>query len=318
LNLQYFDQQDNFENELNAYIITIVNIFILLIVISVFISYLVSSWLIRPLQKIRASFAKVEFGKQNTYIEYEANDEIGDLVKEYNKKLNELEIAAKKIVQSEKESAWREMAKQVAHEIKNPLTPMKLSLQHLQRTFNPEDPKSGEKLQKVSASLIEQIDTLTNIANAFSNFARLPKANMAELDLGNLITSVAHLFDAESKIHLEIDSDYIVQADKDLITRVFNNLITNSIQASYETSKPEIVIHVKKDAASIIVSIKDNGHGISEEQQTKIFEPYFTTKSTGTGLGLAMVKRILENHNATIQIKESSSKGTTMEIQFSI
>jgi signal transduction histidine kinase len=318
LNLQYFDQQDNFENELNAYIITIVNIFILLIVISVFISYLVSSWLIRPLQKIRASFAKVEFGKQNTYIEYEANDEIGDLVKEYNKKLNELEIAAKKIVQSEKESAWREMAKQVAHEIKNPLTPMKLSLQHLQRTFNPEDPKSGEKLQKVSASLIEQIDTLTNIANAFSNFARLPKANMAELDLGNLITSVAHLFDAESKIHLEIDSDCIVQADKDLITRVFNNLITNSIQASYETSKPEIVIHVKKDAASIIVSIKDNGHGISEEQQTKIFEPYFTTKSTGTGLGLAMVKRILENHNATIQIKESSSKGTTMEIQFSI
>lgn len=316
LNLQYFDQQDHFENELNAYIITIVNIFILLIVISVFISYLVSSWLIRPLQKIRSSFAKVEFGKQNTYIEYDAKDEIGDLVKEYNNKLNELEVAAKKIVQSEKESAWREMAKQVAHEIKNPLTPMKLSLQHLQRTFNPEDPKSGEKLQKVSASLIEQIDTLTNIANAFSNFARLPKATMLELDLGQLISSVAQLFNSESNIELIIEQGCIVQADKDLITRVFNNLITNSIQASYESKESEIIIRVKKENKLIRVEIKDNGHGISEEQQAKIFEPYFTTKSTGTGLGLAMVKRILENHNATIQIKESSSNGTTMEITF--
>ncbi len=318
LNLQYFEQQDNFENELSSYIITIVNVFILLIVLSVIVSYLVSSWLIQPLQKLRLNFSKVEFGKQNTYIEYESNDEIGALVKEYNKKLDELEVAARKLVQSEKESAWREMAKQVAHEIKNPLTPMKLSLQHLQRTFNPNDPKSGENLQRVSNSLIEQIDTLTNIANAFSNFARLPQANMIELNLTELIKTVAHLFSSDAEINLELSEKIILDADKDLITRVFNNLISNSIQAVSSDKKAIISIQAELIEKQISVSIKDNGCGIKEEQRAHIFEPYFTTKSSGTGLGLAMVKRILENHSATIEIAETSEKGTTMLIVFLI
>ncbi|WP_430405498.1 ATP-binding protein [Fluviicola sp.] len=317
LNILHFDQRNVFEEQLRQFFVAILNVFMLLLVLSILVALLVSSWLTGPLMLLRKSFSQFELGKNSQEISYKAQDEIGSLVAEYNHKLNELAEAAAKLAQSERESAWREMAKQVAHEIKNPLTPMKLSVQHLQRVFDPNDPKSAERIERVTGSLIEQIDALTHIANEFSNFAKLPQPVIAEIDLVGLIKTVVALFDNDDNVHVKLelnssDSTIGVPGDKEMLLRVLNNLISNGIQAVSMGASAEIVISVETDEEHAFIRVKDNGTGIPEDQIQTIFEPYFTTKSTGTGLGLAMVKQIVETHHGSIEIEQTSPEGTTV------
>jgi nitrogen fixation/metabolism regulation signal transduction histidine kinase len=235
------------------------------------------------------------------------------LVKDYNKKLEELEFAADKLAQNERESAWREMAKQVAHEIKNPLTPMKLSVQQLLRVYDPENPASAQKLEKVVNSLIEQIDVLTNIANEFSNFAKMPRPNEEQVDLLALINRVIELFRHDDNVDIELNTDLqevIIMADKDQILRVFNNLIKNAIQAAAEERHSNISIHIVRTEKNYLIRIRDNGTGISPEQRAKLFVPYFTTKNAGSGLGLALCRQIIESHRGTIELESTSDQGT--------
>lgn len=314
LNLLQFDKQNAFQNELRQFFVAIMNVFMLLLVVSILMAVVVSSWITKPLQLLRNSFAQVELGKNNQRIDYKSKDEIGYLVAEYNHKLTELAEAVAKIAQSERESAWREMAKQVAHEIKNPLTPMKLSVQHLQRVFDPNDPSSKTKIDKVTASLIEQIDALTSIANAFSNFAKLPQPKMSPIEVNGLVQTVVDFFHQESNALVTaqlFESELRVNGDKEMLLRVLNNLITNGIQAAISGSKPEISVSIALQEDRVLIRVKDNGTGIEADQAERIFEPYFTTKSTGTGLGLAMVKQIVEQHDGTIYIEHTDSKGTT-------
>lgn len=316
LNILHFDQRNVFEDQLKQFFVAILNVFMLLLVLSILIALMVSSWLTSPLMLLKKSFSQLELGKNSSQINYKAKDEIGSLVAEYNHKLSELAEAAAKLAQSERESAWREMAKQVAHEIKNPLTPMKLSVQHLQRVFDPNDPKAKERIERVTNSLIEQIDALTHIANEFSNFAKLPQPVMAEIDLIDLTKAVVALFDNDEdvavKLELNASEAIFVNADKEMILRVLNNLISNGIQAVALNVKPAIVISIESDSENCYVRISDNGSGIPKEQIQTIFEPYFTTKSTGTGLGLAMVKQIIENHGGSIEIEKTSESGTSV------
>lgn len=316
LNILHFDQKNVFEEQLRQFFVAILNVFMLLLVLSILIALLVSSWLTGPLMLLRNSFSQLELGKNSQQINYKARDEIGSLVAEYNHKLRELAEAAAKLAQSERESAWREMAKQVAHEIKNPLTPMKLSVQHLQRVFDPNDPKAAERIQRVTSSLIEQIDALTHIANEFSNFAKLPQPVMAEIDLKELTKAVAALFDGDAAVHVKLVADTSetirINADREMILRVLNNLVSNGIQAVSINEEPRIVISIETDPGFAYVRIRDNGTGIPQDQIETIFEPYFTTKSTGTGLGLAMVKQIVETHHGSIEIEETSPEGTTV------
>lgn len=317
LNLQHFGQQKEFENQIQQFLVAIMNVFILLLALSITIAIFVSSWVTLPLRILQQNFAKVQFGKYNQPIPYLANDEIGVLVKEYNNKLEELAYAAQQIAQSERESAWREMAKQVAHEIKNPLTPMKLNLQQLQRAFDPNDPEAKNKINRVASSIIEQIDALATIANEFSNFAKMPQANESILDLIPLIEGVVLFFEEDGEAEITFHSDEekcIVFVDKDLILRVLNNLIKNAIQAIPFDQKGEIHIRLKSTQTLVTIEIEDNGSGISEEAQDKLFVPYFTTKSNGTGLGLAMVKQIIQMHQGKISC-ESSKAGTTFTIE---
>ena len=293
LNVQHFAQQGEFENQVQSFFVAILNVVMFLLVLSIVGAVFVSGWITKPLRMIRKSVSNVSFGQHNAHIAYKSNDEIGALVAEYNKKLTELDEAALKLAQSEREGAWREMAKQVAHEIKNPLTPMKLSVQHLQRVFDPNDPNSGEKITKVTNALIEQIEALTGIANAFSNFAKLPQPIMSNIDLVEILKNVIGLFENNSEAHVELHNSYLslpMQADKEMLVRVFNNIIANGIQAVIIGQHAEINVKVKVERDNVYVSISDNGSGIKEEQINTIFEPYFTTKTTGTGLGLAMVK----------------------------
>ncbi|WP_343635122.1 ATP-binding protein [Fluviicola sp.] len=317
LNILHFDQRNVFEEQLRQFFVAILNVFMLLLVLSILVALLVSSWLTGPLMLLRKSFSQFELGKNSSQINYKAQDEIGSLVAEYNHKLNELAEAAAKLAQSERESAWREMAKQVAHEIKNPLTPMKLSIQHLQRVFDPNDPKAAERIERVTSSLIEQIDALTHIANEFSNFAKLPQPVIAEIDLGSLIKAVVALFDSDSNVDISLELNnsqqrILIPGDKEMLLRVLNNLVSNGIQAVAMNRKATILITVETTGELALVRVKDNGTGIPEDQIQTIFEPYFTTKSTGTGLGLAMVKQIVETHHGSIEIEHTSSEGTTV------
>lgn len=320
INLQHFGQQQEFENQIEKFLVAIINVFILLLAVSIILAIFISNWLTEPLRILQGSFARVKFGEHNQRILYDRQDEIGALVKEYNQKLEELEYTAQQLAKSERESAWREMAKQVAHEIKNPLTPMKLSVQQLLRSYDPNDPDIESKLQRVAHSIIEQIDALTRIANEFSNFAKMPQPTHQRHDIVELIRGVCELFSGKPDILITLESDrdeVFANIDKDQFVRVFNNLIKNAIQAIPEDQEGRISIEITT-GNDIEIKIEDNGVGIPEEKRDKIFVPYFTTKGTGTGLGLAMVKQIIENHNGSIYFDSELNQGTTFYVHLPI
>ena len=320
LNLQYISKQDDLENQISGFLLAIINIMVLMLAISIILAITLSNRLTSPLKYIQESLRNVKLGSKSKAIEYEGADEIGELVKEYNKKVEELQKSAEQLAKSERESAWREMAKQVAHEIKNPLTPMKLSIQHMKRSIEVKDEMSQDKLNKVTASLIEQIDALTKIANEFSNFAKMPKAVEDEVNLIEVLQNAYGVF-ADSNQHQielinQIQKEATVWADKALLLRVFNNLIKNAIQAIPPTEEGLIKIILTEENNQFLIEVKDNGVGISEEQAESIFVPYFTTKSTGTGLGLAMTKQIIENMKGQIWFESKIDKGTSFFVSF--
>ncbi len=313
INLPYFAKQSDFENEIAGFLSAIINIFVLLLALSIVIAVFVTSKIVDPLKQIQESLSGFKLGNQQQPIAYKGNDEIGVLVQEYNTKLKELQESSEKLAKSEREMAWREMAKQVAHEIKNPLTPMKLRIQHFQRSFDPNADDAEEKIQKFAASLIEQIDTLTNIANAFSNFAKMPKAHFEDTDIVYVLQSAADTFSAEEEAEITVSSDVpslVIQADKELLLRVFNNLIKNAIQALTPGKKGSIQSQIRTFSDHVQITVQDNGVGIPEEMRDKIFVPNFTTKSTGAGLGLAMVRQIIESHQG--EISYESKPGQTI------
>jgi nitrogen fixation/metabolism regulation signal transduction histidine kinase len=317
LNLQHFGQQQAFEEQLKSFIIAVVNVFIILLLLSIGIALLVSNWVTSPLKLLQKRVSGLEI-TSDVKIEYSGKDEIGMIVSAYNLKLDELQSAAKKLAKSERESAWREMAQQVAHEIKNPLTPMKLSIQQLLRVYDPTDMQTTEKVKRVLNSIIEQIDGMTRIANEFSNFAKMPEPIKKEIDLIALIENTVSFFEAEETIKFHIQSNekrLIVKVDKEQWVQVFNNLIQNAIHAIEGRQNGEITISVRKEKGCVFINVTDNGCGISEAEQEKLFVPYFTTKSSGSGIGLSMVKQIVENHDGEISFVSELNKGTTFEIK---
>lgn len=318
MNLPYFARQSDLEEGLSDYITTILNVYVVLFLVSLFTGLVVTTYVTKPLRIVQQQLAKISLGKRNEPIDWQSNDEIGRLVNEYNQMLVKLEESASLLAKSEREGAWQEMAKQVAHEIKNPLTPMKLNLQYLQKVVNEGGEDFSEKFKKVSASMIEQIDTLAHIANEFSNFAKMPKVNLEQVNLIEVIQSTIELFKNE---HTQITfssklESSIVLADKNQCLRVFNNIIKNAIQSIPEDRNGKIEIDVTMQNEMVLVSVKDNGSGISDAMKEKIFVPNFTTKSTGTGLGLAMVKNIITAFGGQIWFESNEGKGTIFYLTF--
>ena len=321
LNLPYFSKQNELEKEISFFLEALINIYVLLFVLSVLVAIFISNYITGPLQLIRSKLRNVTLGKSNELIEWKGKDEIGSLVNEYNRMIIELTESAERLAKSERESAWREMAKQVAHEIKNPLTPMKLSVQHLERTWKDNDSSFDKKLERFTQTLIEQIDTLTNIADEFSNFAKMPKANNETFDLSVILGRVIHLFKDTQNTDIIYRSElpksnngYYVHADKEQLLRVFNNLLKNAIQAIPKDKKGMIDISVFIEKENVIVAISDNGIGISEEQKEKIFVPSFTTKTGGMGLGLAIVKNIVQSAGGKVWFTTKEQIGSTFYV----
>ena len=316
LNLSYFSKQEIISEEISKLVVTLINIYALLFLIASIIAFFVSEKITKPLSEIKQKFSELSLEKTNTPVIYNRNDEIGELVNEYNRVINELEKSAELLARSERETAWREMAKQIAHEVKNPLTPMKLSIQFLMRAWNNNDENFDEKIRKISKTLTEQIDALSKIAGEFSDFAKTSSTQNTKINLTELIQSVITLFANRHNVNFELSSDdkkITVFADKEQIIRVFNNLIKNAIQAIPDGENGEIKIHISNKDKYARVSISDNGSGIPNDILDKLFIPNFTTKSTGTGLGLAIVKKILEQYNGKIEF-ETSPEGTTFYV----
>jgi nitrogen fixation/metabolism regulation signal transduction histidine kinase len=314
VNLQHFGQQTEFENQIQNFLVAIINVFMLLLALAIVFALFIANWVTSPLRLLQDNFSKLRFGKHNQQITYHKNDEIGALVKDYNQKLEELENAAHQLAKNEREGAWREMAKQVAHEIKNPLTPMKLSIQQLLRVYDTTQPDSEKKLQKVAYSIIEQIDALANIANEFSNFAKLPTTHLVALDLLPILRNVFEVFQQQASCKISLTTalpNVDVLADKDQMIRVFNNLLKNALDAIPLEREGEIHLLISLESGHYVLSLQDNGIGIPEEQQPRLFVPNFTTKTSGSGLGLAMVKQIIEHHRGTIRFETRDGQGTT-------
>lgn len=302
-NFPYYGKQKSFREDISYFLVALVNVYVLFLIAAALLAVFLSRSITNSLTLISDNIRNVQFGKKNQEIKWKNDDEIGLLVKQYNLMLAELEKSAELLGKSEREGAWREMAKQVAHEIKNPLTPMKLSIQHLQRALNDNAEDVKELTQKISVRLIEQIDNLSNIATAFSDFAKMPQGNFNEINIEPILNSAVELFRESENVSINLNyspKEYFVTGDKEQLMRVFINIIKNSTQAIPEKINGIIDINIEEKMDNFIISFKDNGVGIPVEKREHIFEPNFTTKNSGTGLGLAISKNIIERMNGKI------------------
>jgi two-component system, NtrC family, nitrogen regulation sensor histidine kinase NtrY len=319
LNLPYFAKQSELEEEISVFLVALINIYVLLFVFSVVMAIFLSNFITGPLQLIRTKLRDVKLGKSNELIEWNGRDEIGSLVNEYNRMIVELSESAERLAQSERESAWREMARQVAHEIKNPLTPMKLSVQHLERAWKDKAPDIDKKLEKFTRTLVEQIDTLSDIASEFSNFAKMPESNPENFNVVELAKNVVNLFKDTPEAEVIISSlsspQIMVRADKNQLLRVFNNLIKNAIQSMPVDQKGRVEISIKTENNFVLIEVKDNGEGIPDDQKEKIFVPSFTTKTGGSGLGLPITKNIVNDAGGRIWFKSVQGSGTIFYVE---
>ncbi len=311
--LPYFARQGELEQERAAGVVAIVNLFVLLFVLSLVAAAVITNWTTRPLALLQRGLERIALGAHNEPIPYQGRDELGALVDVYNRKVEELRASAERLAQSERESAWREMARQVAHEIKNPLTPMKLSIQLFQRSWDPTAPDAKEKLDKLSTGLVHQIDALSGVASAFSQFAQMPVADPEALDLKDVARAAVDVFHASPGISIVLHEgpSLPVLADREHLLRVFNNLLKNAVQAIPEGREGRIDVRLREQDGHALATVTDNGSGIPERIHDRIFTPSFTTKNSGMGLGLAMVKRIVEQAGGSVRFESREEEGTT-------
>lgn len=317
LNLPYVEDDGFYENALNTFLIRLGQVYGLMLLIAFAIAYFLSSFITSKLETIANRLKETRLLKRNEKIGTDASSrEIHALISAYNELVDELEWSAVKLAQSEREDAWREMAKQVAHEIKNPLTPMRLSVQSFERRFNPEDPNYKEKLKEFCLTMIQQIDTMTAVASAFSNFASLPAQQNESINVVEVIALALEIFN-EDYIKFEPQtSEIIANMDRTQLVRIITNLVKNATQAIPENKIEKIVkVSVKRDQHSIWISVTDNGSGIEPEIQKRIFEPKFTTKTSGMGLGLGIIKNIIENYKGSITFETKPNVGTRFNVR---
>jgi two-component system nitrogen regulation sensor histidine kinase NtrY len=312
-------QQEALQEKMLSFVGYLLNLYVFLLLIASATAIAIAKSITNPLSKLDEKLRAFKLGK-NRPLEWKSQDEIGQLIDAYNDMIKALEVSTEKLKQSERENAWREMAKQVAHEIKNPLTPMKLSIQYLKHAQRTDPQKARELIEQVSKTLVEQIDGLAHIATAFSNFAKMPKAEMAPTNINETLHSIYQLFLPQLSGHFKLtltlpEQEVVVMADQKQLLRVFNNLLKNAQQAIPHHREGDLTIRLSVEQPFAVVEVSDNGTGIPAEVQANIFQPNFTTKSSGMGLGLAMCKNIVESANGSIYFTTSPEEGTSFFVK---
>lgn len=315
IKLEFSQDNTEQEQELQEFMYRLAYVYLLMLLMAVALAYFLSSYITRSIKTISDKIHKTRLNKRNEKIVFESgSSEIITLVNAYNRMIDELQESAVKLAQSEREQAWREMAKQVAHEIKNPLTPMRLTVQSFERRFDPEDPKIKEKLKEYSQTLIQQIDVMSSIASAFSDFAKMPTQKREEIDVVEVVKLALEIFN-ESYISYSFTADKLIgNLDKTQLIRIVTNLITNATQATEGIEDPKIEVKVSSESDTIKIAVSDNGKGIDTAVEHLIFEPKFTTKSSGMGLGLPMIKKIIEAYGGSIAFTSCESEGTIFTV----
>lgn len=320
LNIPYVEDDGFYEKELRQFLIRLSQVYSFMLIIAFALAYFLASYITKSLKTISDKINETSLNQKNEKIVIEANSrEINSLINAYNQMVDKLEESATMLAQSEREQAWREMAKQVAHEIKNPLTPMRLTVQSFQRKFDANDPNLKQKLDDYSKTLIQQIDTMSAVASAFSNFASMPAQQNETLNVVEVVEFSLDIFN-EDFIRFESNSDEIITVmDRTQLIRIINNLVKNAIQAIPEEQENKaVLVSVNAEEDNVIIAVKDNGIGINTENTERIFEPKFTTKTSGMGLGLGIIKNIIENYKGTITFESELGKGSTFIVSLPI
>ncbi len=321
LNIPYFSSESNLKNEISNFLVTIINLNAFIFLIAGIVALFITNRITKSFSVISDKMKKINLEKRNEYIEWKRDDELGALVVEYNKMVSKLDESALALIKTEREGAWREMARQVAHEIKNPLTPMKLSMQFLQKSIESNAPNVRELTESTARTLVEQIDHLSQIAGEFSQFANIENSKKELFDLNNALTTVLNLYSSNDQLYITqnlLPQPVMIEADRTHINRLFTNLVLNALQSIPENTMARISINESLKDSNVIIEIVDNGMGIAEDIRSKIFTPNFTTKTSGTGLGLAMCKRMVEQAKGEIWFETNAGNGTTFFVQLPV
>lgn len=317
LSIPYFTSQQELNQEISSFLVTLINLNAFIFLITGLVALLITNRITRSFMLISDKMKQINLSKNNEIIEWDKNDEIGGLVTEYNKMVEKLQASADALARTERQDAWREMARQVAHEIKNPLTPMKLSLQYLQKAINDESPNTRQLTASVSKTLVEQIDHLSKIAADFSQFANINNAHKEHFDLHEVLHPLLTLYSKNPGMQFTwqpLPHAINIYADKTQMNRLFTNLFVNAAEACEGVTDCRIWVREKIDGENITIEIEDNGSGISDDMKNKIFTPNFTTKTSGTGLGLAMCKNIVDIMGGHINFDTKPGNGTTFYV----
>ena len=319
ISIPQFLSKNEYNADVQSFLVVIAHISLIIIILFIIISIVIGRRLTSPLTTIENRLKDIRLGKENKKIDYKGNDEIGQLVAQYNRTVDELEKSAQLLATSERESAWKLMARQVAHEINNPLTPMKLTIQQLQRSKAMNDARFDSYFDKSATTLIEQIENLSQIAGTFSTFARLPEPVIEKVDVAKRISSVVQLF-ANNNENVEVsytgtNEGIYSHTDKKQLIQVFNNLLKNALQSIPSSKKGIIEVTLKHSETTIWIEFKDNGNGVPAEIKDKLFVPNFTTKSTGMGLGLAISRNIIRSSGGDVTFESEKGKGTVFQVR---
>ena len=318
LNTPFFSSQPDLRSEILNYVLTYINFILLISFVFVTIVLVITRRVTDPLVRLQEKMRQVDINKANEQLEWKSKDEIGALIDQYNQLVVALEKSAAELRRTAAESAWRGVARQVAHEIKNSLTPMRLSVQMMQRAAEQQGGELDERFQRTSRTLLEQIDALSDIASSFSSYAKLPENHPQPMDLAELVGNVVNLYDNADNItfqyHKTPDADYTFNGDKTQLNSAIGNIIKNATQAIGDRSDGRVEVVLDASATAFVVTVRDNGKGIKEEDKKMIFVPNFTTKSGGTGVGLSLAYNIIQSAGGTITFESTAGEGTSFVI----
>jgi signal transduction histidine kinase len=320
LNIPYLNTQTELNQEISGFLATLLNLNAFIFLIAGAIAFYITNRITASFELIGRKMQQISLGKINETIQWNRSDELGLLILEYNKMVKKLEESAGALAENERELAWREMARQVAHEIKNPLTPMKLSIQYLQSAIGRGDPNLPELYQKTNETMITQIDQLSRIAGDFAQFAQISQAKLQPVNLKEVLGKWIRLYTSSPTCEIDLQyagDSFMILGDEGHINRLFTNLVLNALQANTDTSKKtqiRIVCSLQDDR--VVVSVSDDSGGIATEFTHLLFTPNFTTKTAGTGLGLAICKRIMEQAGGSIRFETEWGRGTTFFMEW--
>ena len=311
----YYHNDSSYFDVFNKYVNYMVIVNVIIIGLGIWLSWVISNNLTKAVTKFSNIITKITLLDEDPQpIKYYQNDELNQLVKAYNRMILQIKDQKERLSFKEKEVAWREMAKQVAHEVKNPLTPMKLTIQNFERKFDPTDPKIQDKVKNLSRTIVDQIDLIATVASAFSQFAQLPEKNNEIFDINEEIRNIINVFSDESIYFHSNKIVIMIEMDKIYLSRIITNLVANARQARNTDKESVINVNVEQRHKRIIIDVEDNGVGIPEDMYDRIFEPNFTSKTSGTGLGLTMVRKMVEEYKGEISVKSEIGKGSTFTI----